>query len=737
MKTIDLQYSRLVILLGCIVLGCTGCDDNNAGVATDSGISNAGGFNGGSGGVNATAGSVGYIGGSGGAGPEAGISTNSGSGGSGTVDGGALSDAGSGGSGAAVDSAIPPESGTAGSVGSCVDGGSVSATESKDIIDNGDFSAGTTGWTNYSGGTFTVQSTVARSNSASEVTERVNTWDGPAQEITGEIAAGQTVIVTAWVRVAGAASDSAMVNFRIKYSDGTQEEYPYLGGATANDTDWTLLSGVGTFEPTAAAVDSVTLYFHGPAAGVSLYVDDVAAMVSGPSGGTGTGDVGGGATVVIDPAVAYQTLEGFGAAVGWYGSKLTEHGKANELYALLFKDLGLDVLRFRNRYDRKSTASNDEGSNWESLIANEDVKIFEGAVDSLGHAPLVMLTSWSPPGTLKASGVERCSTNIADNNTSCTLAKSNGGFDYAAFGKYWADAIDYYSGKGITPDWISIQNEPDFVPGDWEGCKFTPSETDDFAGYDQALAAVHAALGSEHPKILGPEVLGVHYSKVQSYAAALDASLLDGWAAHLYEQGNDQVWDWRTPGPDSFIAPMKGAASISQDKPVFASEFATNADNGTEGGFETAWLVHNALAEAGFGAFIYWDMIWTGNAGLVTINDTSSYTIRDQYYAMKHFSRFTDPGDQRIVASSNLQALRASAWASKNSDRITVVLLNTGSSEETVRLTECGQMVTVEEAYRTTFNPGSSTPWENITATAVNGEVTMPARSVATIVLFR
>lgn len=711
MRIVDRRCSGLTVLLGCLVLACSGGnnDDNptNGGAAGDGTIAGGAGSSG------------------------VGVAPNGGDGGIRT-EGGAGSvrpDNGSGGSGAAGGGIAG--SGTAGSVSSCVD----AASDGKSVIDNGDFSNGSTGWTNYSGGTFTVQSGVARSGSAAEVTGRVNVWDGPAQAITGEIATGQTINVTAWVRIAGAASDSASVSLRITYGDGTKEEYPYLGGTTANDTGWTLVSGVGTFKPTTANVAGVTIYFQGPKAGVSLYVDDVAATVSAPTGGIGTGDVGGGATVVIDPATTYQTLEGFGAAVGWFGGKLTGHSKATELYSILFKDLGLDILRFRNRYGRTSTASNDEGSNWESLVASEDLKIFNGAKTSLGHAPLILLTSWSPPGTLKASGVERCSSNNSNNNTTCTLAKTNGTFGYTAFGKYWADAITYYSGKGIKPDWISIQNEPDFVPGDWEGCKFTPSETTDFPGYDKALAAVHAALPSSHPRILGPETLGVHYSKVQNYAAALDASLLDGWAAHLYETGNDQVEDWRTPGPDSYVAPMKGAASVSGGKSIFATEFATNADNGTEGGFETAWLIHNALAEADFGAFVYWDMIWTGNAGLVTLNDTSNYKIRDQYYAMRHFSKFTDPGDKRILASSNLQALRASAWASKSGGQITVVLLNTGSTEQAVHLSDCGQKVVAKEVYRTIFKPGSSTLWADITAASANGTVTMPARSVATVVL--
>lgn len=689
----DPRWTGLAALLSCLVIACAGGNGDDTGDVTDGGTADAGTIDGGDGGTDG-----------------------------GTTDGGSA------------------DGGTSGSFEWCVSGATANSSGSKAIIDNGDFSNSTTGWSAFGPGTFTVQSDVARSGSAAMVAGRTATWNGLAQTITGELVAGQILEVTAWVRIAGASSATVKATIKTTFSDGEGADYK-SAVVTANDTGWTRLTGnlsIGKTNP----VSSVDFYFEGPDAGVTIYVDDVVGMVSAP-GGTGTGDVGGGATVVIDPATTFQTLEGFGAAVGWGGSSLTGHSKASELYALLFKDLGLDILRLRNRYDRKSTADEDEGKDgrWKSLIANEDVKIFNGAKAVLGHAPLVLLTSWSPPGTLKASGYERCDDDKANNATTCTLAKVNGAFVYADFGKWWADSIAYYSSTGITPDLISIQNEPNFVPTGnpgWEGCKFMPTETTDFPGYGKALAAVHAALPSSHPRVLGPEVVGVHWSNVQNYAAGLDASLLDGWATHLYELGPEEnpVWDWRSPGPDSFVSHMKGAASVSGGKPIFATEFSTNEDNGIEGGFETAWLVHDAVAEAGFSSFLYWDLVWDKNGGLVTINDTTNYAIRDQYYAMRHFSRFTDPGDKRILASSNLAAVRVSAWAAKDGGHITLVLLNTSTTEQAVKLSGCDQKYVAKEAYRTIFNPGSSTRWEDIAA-VVNGTVTLPARSVATVVLYK
>ena len=84
------------------------------------------------------------------------------------------------------------------------------------------------------------------------------------------------------------------------------------------------------------------------------------------------------------------------------------------------------------------------------------------------------------------------------------------------------------------------------------------------------------------PKILAPEVLGVHYERAEKYAAPMNFDFVYGLAHHLYERGDDGIWDWRSPGPDSYVKHMQGAASVAHGKPIFQTEFQTDDDNGTD-----------------------------------------------------------------------------------------------------------------------------------------------------------
>jgi glucuronoarabinoxylan endo-1,4-beta-xylanase len=425
-------------------------------------------------------------------------------------------------------------------------------------------------------------------------------------------------------------------------------------------------------------------------------------------------------TVTVTPATTYQTLEGFGAAVAWYQSNLVAHAKKAEIYKLAFADMGLDILRFRNVYQRSTG----------SFSITAEKEILDQATASLGRRPKVLLTSWSPPAALKANGTEGCVGEAA-----CTLKKTNGQFVYADFATYWSDSITSYRTGGVDPDFISIQNEPDYIPSTWEGCKFEAAETASFPGYGKALSQVVTKIAtlSNPPKVIGPETLGVHYGKVTTYMAQITKSQLYAAAHHLYEMGNDGVWDWRTPGPDSYIAPMQNAAAASTGLPIFQTEFQTDADNGTDGGFETAWLIHNSLVEEGVSAWLYWDLVWD-NSGLIALNG-SSYTVRDQYYSMRHYARYTDPGYVRVGASSSNANIRVSAFRSADESKLTLVVLNVGTTEEKLGFDYGSYTPVSSEVYRTTYRPGSSEQWAVLPRVDTGGLLTLPSRSVATVAL--
>jgi glucuronoarabinoxylan endo-1,4-beta-xylanase len=419
--------------------------------------------------------------------------------------------------------------------------------------------------------------------------------------------------------------------------------------------------------------------------------------------------------VALDLAKRYQTLDGFGASVAWYGETLTSHPDKEAIYPKLFGDLGLDIIRFRNRYQRSH----------EPAGLDAEIELLDRANQSLGHPPKVLLTSWSPPAALKASGQERCS-----GDSTCTLINS-GGFPYVAFAQFWYDSLAYYAASGIVPDFVSIQNEPDFTPTNWEGCRFDPTEGT-YPGYAEALGAVHAKLAgamSSPPVLIGPETQGIHYNRIESYLGVMDHSLFQAGAHHLYER---QVWQI----PDDYQTPMNTLRGAQPGLPLFQTEFETTNDNFTGGGFETAWVIHNSLVVEGASAFLYWGLVWP-HSGLVSLESDGTYVLRDQYYSMRHYARFTDPGDVRIDATSGTPDIRASAFIAKDQSRVTVVMLNVGAADRTVRLDPGGYTAQSTQVVRTVYRPPTpgSNQWVDLGALGSDRLVALPSRSVATVVL--
>jgi glucuronoarabinoxylan endo-1,4-beta-xylanase len=428
------------------------------------------------------------------------------------------------------------------------------------------------------------------------------------------------------------------------------------------------------------------------------------------------------ATVTLAPAERHQRLEGFGASIAWHLDRVAGN-PAPGLYETLFPELGLDILRLRNRYQRSEVDDRDLG---------QEVEILRRATQVLGHPPRILMSSWAPPAALKANGQERCRA-----NKDCTLRREGGRFVYEKFGDYWRDSLAHYATLGILPEWVSIENEPSFIPPDWEGCRFDPTESADYPGYDRALAAVHAKIAAlpRPPKLLGPEVLGIHHGLLERYLAPMNVDLVDGIAHHLYEMGDDKIWDWRNPGPDSFVDEMQGVAAAARGKPLFQTEFSTQDDHGVDGGFETAWLIHHSLVEEGAVAFLYWDLVWQPSGGLVSVSGRS-YKIRDQYYALRHYARFTDPGYVRVGARSDAAPVRASAFLSPDGAQLAVVVLNTGKAPADVRVDAGGFAPARSAVTRTVFHPPRSETWTDLGPLAPGGSVPLPPRSVATVVLF-
>lgn len=107
---------------------------------------------------------------------------------------------------------------------------------------------------------------------------RTETWHGAWQSLFTRMWDG-TYHISGWVRLQNAASD--YVELTLRYRDRAGLHYRTVDSATVHNNGWTFLDGTAN-----VAIDwqlfELDLYFHGPAAGVSFYVDDVSVtMVMG------------------------------------------------------------------------------------------------------------------------------------------------------------------------------------------------------------------------------------------------------------------------------------------------------------------------------------------------------------------------------------------------------------------------------------------------------------------------
>jgi O-glycosyl hydrolase len=429
------------------------------------------------------------------------------------------------------------------------------------------------------------------------------------------------------------------------------------------------------------------------------------------------------ARVEIDPGTHHQVLTGFGAAVAYSERDITIHPQRDALYSALFEDLGLDVLRLRNRYGHPGE---DDLASAGALVA--------AARSSLGRAPAIFMTSWSPPPALKANGAVMCSGNL----DTCTLPRTPAGsFDYAAFAAYWRSSLDAYAAAGVAPDYIGIQNNPNWVPTfseAAEACRFLPVEGTApvfvggamvpvrYPGFAEAQAATIAALqgASSVPEILAPETTDVE--SVEAYLEALDAPALSAVSHHLY--GVDPE------SPDLSSLEAVGELARRAGKPIFQTEMQAD-------GLGTALLVHHSTTVEGASAYLQTSLTsWTAGPGsnaqaLVGLS-MSSFVLQEPYHSLRHFALHTDPGWVRIGATSSAPNLFASSWQSPDGGALTVVLVNASRSDVDARLElTAGDWPATSRVTRTVF--GGVERSAALGALSAEGVLRVPARSIATV----
>jgi O-glycosyl hydrolase len=521
------------------------------------------------------------------------------------------------------------------------------------ILVNPGFESSTTGnWAAYSSSFQRVSSSPSPHSgtySGRAYNRNSGTYNGIQQNVLGKMVQDQTYAVSGWVRTSTTANSTVHLSFA--KTDGGGTTYAWGASGTANNSGWTYISGSYTLTVNGT-LTGLFVYVEGPATGIDIYLDDVNVYGAVP------GAAGPNATGQVNFNVTHQTLDGFGAAGAWYQNNVITCGRSHpEIYNILFRDLGIDIYRIRNTYGI------------DSGYISDTANIIQAANNSLGHPIRVMNTSWSPQASLKSNGL----------TSQGTLAKdTNGNYRYADFAQWWADSLTAWSNAGVNSYYVNMQNEPGFQNSGWDTCQLNPTEDSSYAGYEQAFAALCTKLNSlpSRPRLLAPE--GQDTTSTPSYVNALtaaDKTNVYGYSHHLYDGSAD--------APDGFISKMTTlkAAIGGDNKPLLETEFSKGGPFVWTDAMNLAILIHNAMTVEEASAYLYWDLFWTSPSGMVTVSNTS-YTINSVYYAMMHYSRFTDPNWQRVDANSNSSNLRISAYKDPCEPNAAIVIINTSTTTD-------------------------------------------------------
>ena len=370
--------------------------------------------------------------------------------------------------------------------------------------------------------------------------------------------------------------------------------------------------------------------------------------------------------ITLTPGTFHQRIRGIGGnfCQGEQGV-LIAYNRFDELFSA--DGLNMSFIRLGNTYEIT-----------EPLFANMAANNITAIQEFRARQPYgsVMMSAWSPPSVLKTTA----------SPFQGTLAKTAGGqYRYTDYADWWTRSLQYYSATNALPDYVSIQNEPDFTPSGTthayeSGCYFASTESNTKAGYPQALAAVRTAFqtaGFGSMKMIGPDTTAIAGNKIPSYLDNIPAGQIDAIAHHLYHDSPAST----------------GVTALNQlqtqypywDTDKFMTELNPFDTYETYDATQPGWMqlavtMHNVFVQERANTY----MVWSSMYGF--IDRTTGLPNNDDYYALGHFSKYVRPLDWRVAVSSDDSDVYVSHYrhyyGAGLKDRQIIVLINKSATRK-------------------------------------------------------
>ena len=473
--------------------------------------------------------------------------------------------------------------------------------------------------------------------------------------------------------------------------------------------------------------------------------------------------------VSIDTTQHFQTIEGFGTAVGNAPSLYESAAFAKMYYA----DLGSSMLRLPVRLDTLMGP----GGTLASPVTlgpdlQSDIALFnfnQSDVQSDGilaaasktyqiDSVKIIGSLWSPPNWMKGPELN-WQTGQPDGtlpSISWNDTDTRGGslIDTPAnLGQFGLFVAAYVKGFqeifGLPFYAISIQNELAFSVA-YSSCVYTPQI------YVDAVKAVHDAFVQYGitTRIIGPEDVGVGqtYNPWQAWRqmqyinavrsdpqamADLSAYAIHGFADDGSMPGRSPtMWDQYVNGrsPADFPSPA-GAwwTGISNDGKESWQTEMESTDQSAAGALLLAENAQDALVHGNVSAWLDWQTADGGPASVQTLTSGTDETTL-KFGAAQQFFRYIRPGSYRVGATpSDPAGVYVSAFVQDQQHTLTTVLINAGSADQTVNLAMSADQVSVFNIDRRTnatdvFADQGAVPVVNGVAT-----ISLPAGSIVTL----
>ena len=381
-------------------------------------------------------------------------------------------------------------------------------------------------------------------------------------------------------------------------------------------------------------------------------------------------------TDAINFNTTYQTIRGFGTSTAW--QPVLNSTQANNLFGVGAGQVGFTILR--SRIDPSSTTG---GSNWQTELQNAQ------QAQSINSQVIVFATPWTPPAAWKSNG----STIGGTLNTS----------DYGAFANYLNAFVAYEKAGGVNLYAISVQNEPDFLPGTYESCSYSGAQMDAFIAQEGGTITTKLMMPESDSFNLNESDPTLNDSNAVGHVSIV-AGHTYGVAPFYYTNAKNKGKDvWMT---ETTYTPAAGSSA----QPTISDAIAA------------AELYHQSMAVAQYNAYVYW---WTPL--LLNGNSPNYYA-----YALGQYSKFVRPGYVMTGANNNpTSGVYVTSFKGNNNYVIVAVNANGGSSS--IDFDISGATLTSVTPYQTS----ASNQLAELSAVSVSNDsftYSLPGQSITTFV---